>query len=192
MIRPILNRCFSVSHRSPSKPTVMPRGKLIRGRKWPHVGQGQENHSTLSNNRGLSRAKSRVWRWIWPFHTRRCKILRLFRTRRSKQANTFTWWLSTLEKAPTEEGAGQAKERFVDVGPFLITDTQATKLIQPGESKFHHQRHGPVHCHAQRFVWGAKGRCGGQISVTFGRASSSLVASRLCLVAVCSPLPSAP
>jgi hypothetical protein len=37
-----------------------------------------------------------------------------------------------------------------------------------------------------------KGRCGGQISVIFGRASSSLVASRLCLVVVCSPLPSAP
>jgi hypothetical protein len=43
-------------------------GETYSRSQWPHVGQGQENHSTLSNNRGLSRAKSLAWRWIWPFH----------------------------------------------------------------------------------------------------------------------------
>ena len=192
MIRPILNRCFSVSHRSPSKPTLMPRGKLIRGRNGHTSVKAKKItplYPTTADCQGLKAVSGAGFGRFTPAGAKSCDY---FAHDGQSRPIPLCGGFPPLEKAPTEEGAGQAKERFVDVGPFLITDTQATKLIQPGESKFHHQRHGPVHCHAQRFVWGAKGRCGGQISVTFGRASSSLVASRLCLVAVCSPLPGAP
>ena len=49
----------------------------------------------------------------------------------------------------------------MDVRPFLMTDTPATKLIQPGESLLTTHAIAPIHCHAWRFVWGAKGRCRG-------------------------------
>jgi hypothetical protein len=42
-----------------------------------------------------------------------------------------------LQDVPTDEGAGQGKKRFMDVGSLLITKTQAAKLIQPREGTFH-------------------------------------------------------
>jgi hypothetical protein len=39
---------------------------------------------------------------------------------------------------PFQQSRAQDKASFVDVRPSLITDTQATKLIEPGESSLRH------------------------------------------------------
>jgi hypothetical protein len=55
-----------------------------------------------------------------------------------------------------QQSRARGKASFVDVRPFLITDTPATKLIQQAKVRFTTRRHRPsplVHCHPQRFVW---------------------------------------
>jgi len=65
-----------------------------------------------------------------------------------------------LQNVPTDESAGQSEKRLIDIGPSLITNTQASKLIQPGEGSF------PlpsaivqVRCRAQCYALAAEAEC---------------------------------
>jgi hypothetical protein len=43
-----------------------------------------------------------------------------------------------LQKAQADQGAPQEQKGFMNVGPLLIANTQAAKLVQPSERAFHH------------------------------------------------------
>src|ERR1700720_427117 len=71
----------------------MPQGKLIRGRNGHTPVKAKKItplYPTTADCQGL---KAVPGAGFGRFTTRRCKILRLFRSPRSKQANTFMWWL---------------------------------------------------------------------------------------------------
>jgi len=42
-----------------------------------------------------------------------------------------------FENVPAEESARQSQKCFVDVCSFLVANTQAPELVQPGERLFH-------------------------------------------------------
>jgi hypothetical protein len=73
------------------------------------VGQGQENHFTLPNNRELSRAKSRVWRGTWPLYRPQVpKSYDYFAHESESRSILLTDGLSILEKA--EQRRGQERQ----------------------------------------------------------------------------------
>lgn len=42
-----------------------------------------------------------------------------------------------MESAPADEAAGEAEERFVDLGAAVVADEQTAALVEPGEGAFH-------------------------------------------------------
>ena len=48
-----------------------------------------------------------------------------------------------LQGVPAQENAGKGQKRLVDVGPLLVANPQAAKLIKPSEGSFHHPAPSP-------------------------------------------------
>jgi len=42
------------------------------------------------------------------------------------------------QKLPADQNACQSQKCFVDVGTFLVADTQSSKLVQPGKAPLYH------------------------------------------------------
>jgi hypothetical protein len=42
------------------------------------------------------------------------------------------------QKLPADQNACQSHEAFLDVGTFLVADTQSAKLVEPGKAPLYH------------------------------------------------------
>ena len=47
------------------------------------------------------------------------------------------------QKLPTDQNASQNQKYFVDVGAFLVADTQSSKLVEPGKAPLYHPSPAP-------------------------------------------------
>ena len=94
---------------SKSEPYWVHRIFALPGLATP-VGQGQENHSTLPNNRELSRAKSRAWRGTWPlYHPQVPKSCDYFTHESQGRSILLSGGLSILEKAEQRRAQGKTR-----------------------------------------------------------------------------------
>jgi len=62
----------------------------------------------------------------------------LLPARDASQTRPHTAIPTDMQEAPADQSTPKGQKCLVNIGTFLVTDTQAAELIQPSEGSFHH------------------------------------------------------